>query len=309
MPQNKHFDLNLLRVFVAVCRTGSFTKAAEELDLTQSSVSNAINRLKASIDTNLFIRSGRGVQPTAIGKSLFEQMEEPLRLLDQSIKGIDSFDEVNDHRSFNIYAFDAFIQLLAPHLEKRTSDTSIDVIMREMPGEEEFLINALHNDTADIIVDVKRPESASLDFMKIATDDLVCLASSCHPRVSKSLSREQFFEEKHVIFNLKRLNLTAFDLFTEEVLPKRRVLTEQSSMMSMLATISNTESLGVTLESYAKQFSPLFSLQTFEVPLDTKPIDIYLVWNRKFTHNAAHKWLRDLLKDIFDKDLKHLQHK
>ncbi|MGF1696050.1 LysR family transcriptional regulator [Vibrio kyushuensis] len=309
MPQNKHFDLNLLRVFVAVCRTGSFTKAAEELDLTQSSVSNAINRLKTSIDANLFIRSGRGVQPTAIGKSLFEQMEEPLRLLDQSIEGIDSFDEVNDHRSFNIYAFDALIQLLVPHLEKRTAGTSIDVIMREMPGEEEFIINALHNDTADIIVDVKLPESASLDFMKIATDDLVCLAKSNHPRIIGSLSREQFFEEKHVLFNLKRLNLTAFDLFTDEVLPKRRVLTEQSSMMSMLATISNTESLGVTLKTYAKQFSPLFNLQTFEVPIDTKDIDIYLVWNRKFTHNAAHKWLRDLLKDIFDKDLKHLQHK
>ncbi|XDF79808.1 LysR family transcriptional regulator [Aliivibrio fischeri] len=46
MSKQKDFDMNLLRVFVSVCQTGSFTKASEELDLTQSSVSNAIRRLK-----------------------------------------------------------------------------------------------------------------------------------------------------------------------------------------------------------------------------------------------------------------------
>ncbi|WP_373316364.1 LysR family transcriptional regulator [Shewanella schlegeliana] len=34
MTQQKQFDVNLLRVFLTVCRTGSYTLAAEELDLT-----------------------------------------------------------------------------------------------------------------------------------------------------------------------------------------------------------------------------------------------------------------------------------
>lgn len=309
MPQNKHFDLNLLRVFVAVCRTGSFTKAAEELDLTQSSVSNAISRLKTAVGTNLFIRSGRGIQPTTIAKSLFEQMEEPLRQIDQSMQGIESFNEQVDKRNFNIYAFDAFIQMFIPHLQQHLNNTNIDIILRETPGEEGFLINALHTDSADIVVDVKPPESKSFDYQSIAVEDLVCIVNGEHPRISESLTKEQFFNEKHVLFNLKHFNITSFDLFTEEVLPQRKVLTEQSSMMSMLATISNSEAIGVTLESYAKQFTPLFNLQILEVPLHTKPVEIYLVWNKKFTHNAAHQWLRKLLKDVFDNNIKHLQYK
>ncbi|GAL26713.1 chromosome initiation inhibitor [Vibrio variabilis] len=42
----KKFDLNLLRVFVSTYETESVTKSAEQLDLTQSSVSNALARLK-----------------------------------------------------------------------------------------------------------------------------------------------------------------------------------------------------------------------------------------------------------------------
>lgn len=72
MSKQKDFDMNLLRVFVSVCQTGSFTKAAEELELTQSSVSNAIRRLKSALGNELFIRSGRGIEVTAYGENLFK---------------------------------------------------------------------------------------------------------------------------------------------------------------------------------------------------------------------------------------------
>ncbi|MEF1221123.1 LysR family transcriptional regulator, partial [Photobacterium damselae] len=43
MPLSKKVDLNLLRVFVSAYQTQSVTKTAEQLDLTQSAVSNALN--------------------------------------------------------------------------------------------------------------------------------------------------------------------------------------------------------------------------------------------------------------------------
>lgn len=50
-------DLNLLVVFDAIFNEGSTTKAAERINLSQSAVSNALNRLRYSLKDDLFFRS------------------------------------------------------------------------------------------------------------------------------------------------------------------------------------------------------------------------------------------------------------
>ena len=63
------FDLNLLKTFVAVADSGSFTKAAQKLFIEQPSVSRAIQRLEDDVGT-LFLRTKRRVQLTAKGTDL-----------------------------------------------------------------------------------------------------------------------------------------------------------------------------------------------------------------------------------------------
>ena len=58
-------DLNLLRVLCAVHATRSASKAAEELGMTQSGVSNALRRLRTSFSDPLFVRCADGMQATA----------------------------------------------------------------------------------------------------------------------------------------------------------------------------------------------------------------------------------------------------
>ncbi|WP_394243114.1 helix-turn-helix domain-containing protein [Vibrio astriarenae] len=59
MPKTNHFDLNLLRVFLNVYKTGSYSMSAEELDLTPSAVSHAIKRLNNQLGETLFQRKKR----------------------------------------------------------------------------------------------------------------------------------------------------------------------------------------------------------------------------------------------------------
>jgi DNA-binding transcriptional LysR family regulator len=65
-----HLDLNLLRVFVAVAETRSFTAAASQLQATQSTVSHRIHRLENQLDRRLFERSTRSTKLTEAGRSL-----------------------------------------------------------------------------------------------------------------------------------------------------------------------------------------------------------------------------------------------
>ncbi|GAM76897.1 transcriptional regulator [Vibrio ishigakensis] len=73
--KSKHFDLNLLRVFVAAYRSQSVTKAADELDMTQSAVSNALARLKEGAGQELFSRTGRGIKRPALLKTFINESQ------------------------------------------------------------------------------------------------------------------------------------------------------------------------------------------------------------------------------------------
>lgn len=82
--KSKHFDLNLLRVFVAAYRSQSVTKAADELDMTQSAVSNALARLKEGAGQELFSRTGRGIKPTRFAQDLYQRVSMPLLDIERS---------------------------------------------------------------------------------------------------------------------------------------------------------------------------------------------------------------------------------
>lgn len=63
-------DPRLLRSFVAIADAGSFTQAAERLNMTQSTISQQLARLEAAVGIALIDRIARPVQPTASGERL-----------------------------------------------------------------------------------------------------------------------------------------------------------------------------------------------------------------------------------------------
>ena len=61
-----------LETFLRVADAGSFSKAAEESDITPAAVMKQINLLEASLSVKLFERTHRGLHLTKAGKSLYQ---------------------------------------------------------------------------------------------------------------------------------------------------------------------------------------------------------------------------------------------
>jgi DNA-binding transcriptional LysR family regulator len=74
------YDTVLLRTFVAVCEQGSFTKAAREVNLTQSAVSLHVKRLEDQVGSRLIVRNVRGVRLTEQGEVLLSYARRILAL-------------------------------------------------------------------------------------------------------------------------------------------------------------------------------------------------------------------------------------
>lgn len=297
MPTQKPLDLNLLRVFMVVYRTRSFTLAAQELDLTQSSVSNAISRLRAWVGESLFTRVGRGIEPTAVAREIYRKLEQPMTDIDSVLLGFEHFEPHSSQRHFYVYANESVIEALQAGVQSLLQNMDIEVIFRESPPQEVDLYRDILLERVAVAIDIKPAQQSLLSSKLLFTETLVCIVSQQHPRIQGAITNQQYFEEKHVFLNLRRFNLTAGDLFTEGVLPRRKMYSEQSSLLSMFATVGKSEAIGIAPLRYASQYAEIFGLQILPMPLKTRPIDLYMVWSSKYTQNPSHQWLRRLLLD------------
>jgi len=81
----RHTTLRQFQIFEAIVRLGSFTRAAEELFLTQPTVSMQTKKLSDSIGLPLLEQVGRRVQPTEAGRELYTSV----RTIFQTLSNVD----------------------------------------------------------------------------------------------------------------------------------------------------------------------------------------------------------------------------
>lgn len=89
-----------LKVFIEVCKCGSFTKAAARLYVTPSAVMQQMDALEREYGAKLFVRSHHGVRPTDIGGYLLEQAEEMMQRSEAVRSRLRTASEENDTLCF-----------------------------------------------------------------------------------------------------------------------------------------------------------------------------------------------------------------
>lgn len=79
-------ELRQLRYFVRIVEMGSMSRAARELDVVQSTLSQQITRLESELAVRLLQRTPRGVVPTEAGVAFFREAQLALRHADQAVR-------------------------------------------------------------------------------------------------------------------------------------------------------------------------------------------------------------------------------
>jgi DNA-binding transcriptional LysR family regulator len=82
---NPNLDVDLLKTFIAIAETGSFTRAAEEVHKTQGAVSMQMKRLEEILERALFVREGRQSKLTGDGERLLDFARRIVRLNDEAV--------------------------------------------------------------------------------------------------------------------------------------------------------------------------------------------------------------------------------
>ncbi|MDN7124009.1 LysR family transcriptional regulator [Pseudidiomarina terrestris] len=77
-----------MAIFAAVMDTGSFTRAAQQLELSKSAVSKAVARLETELQTKLLVRTTRKLSPTVAGSDFYQHCREIVQEADLAYEHI-----------------------------------------------------------------------------------------------------------------------------------------------------------------------------------------------------------------------------
>ncbi len=148
---------DLLRTFLRVIDTHSFTRTAELVGRTQSAVSLQIQRLEKSVNAALFVRDARNLKLTPQGKTLAKYARRILALNDEAIAVLKSPTVAGHVRlgAPNEYTASLLPDFLGKFAQSHpnvmlevTGDLSRNLLERQKNGEFDLII-ALHSDDAD----------------------------------------------------------------------------------------------------------------------------------------------------------------
>ena len=98
-----NMELRILRYFLTVAKEQSFTKAAEQLHITQPTLSRQIAALEEELGTVLFVRKGRSITLTDGGILLKRRALEILNLEDRMLEELRGTEEVIERNQLSIF--------------------------------------------------------------------------------------------------------------------------------------------------------------------------------------------------------------
>ena len=259
--ESVHLTLRQLEVFEAVARLGSYTRAAEELHLTQPAVSMQVKQLEESAGLALFEQLGKKVYLTLAGqemhhycRSIAQQLDEVDRVMAE-MKGM--------KRGRLVIAVASTANYFAPRLLATFSQRHPKITISLDVTNREGLLDHLDRNDIDLVIMGRPPEGLDLVAEPFTENPLVVIAPPDHPLVkTERIPLEWLQQVTFVVREQGSGTRTAMERFFAE----KKVRLTTGMEMSSNEAIKQAVQAGLGLG--------LVSVHTLELELETRRLAV-----------------------------------
>jgi DNA-binding transcriptional LysR family regulator len=299
----KDIDLNLLRLFDAVWRTRSVSRAAELLDLSQPAASQGLGRLRALIGDALFVRAGTGVAPTPRAERLALAVQAALTTLEQALNESAVFDPLQASKTFRVHLSDIGEARFLPEL--------IAALRRDAPGVRLEAAPLPHDDIAAAL-DSGRIDAA-IGYLPTVTDTLrvpllsdrySLLLREGHPFVARwrtpdpAAGTDPLAALATLDFAAVRSHSDTLRILQRLRLDSRLRLTV-AHFLALPAIVRSSDLAVLMPRSIAQGFAAHGGLDILDPDFPLRDFTVSLHWSRRFGADPALAWLRQTVVALF----------
>lgn len=276
-------DIHHLKIFVSVYKNRSFTKASEELHISQPTISEHVKNLESSLDCKLFDRLGRSIMPTAEGDVLYPkalQLLDDLDLIQEEITAAGTGIKGKLVIGASTIPGTYILPRVAFSFKKQYPDIAFEIIMEDSAKINSMILQ--HELLCGIVG--ARITSDKLDYFPLIEDEII-LVSAPKVQPAKSVSLDKLATMPFLQREIGSGTRQTFENFLAQKI--------STSNFNIVATLGSTsavkqavkEGLGVSVISRIAVQEELDSGILHEIPIRNMEMkrNFYLVRQNKRT--------------------------
>jgi DNA-binding transcriptional LysR family regulator len=303
-------DLNLLVLFHTVLEEGHVARAANRLNLTPSAVSHSLGRLRYLFNDPLFLRTPKGVVPTARALELGEPVADILTRVGHVIASAAPFNAATSSRRFVIGAPEAIMASVMVPLSERLSRKAprADIgLIHLMPGRHagspehpwKESLQKLEKREIDVAILPLRTVPTRFEARRLYDEDFVVVMRKGHV-FARTPTLSAFCKAQHLLVSLDGDPRG----FVDELLAKRglrrRVVVTVPTFMMALSHLSSSDLIAALPRRLVERHATRFALAVVELPLKRKSDPIQAVATKAAIMDAGIAWLMELIVECVE---------
>lgn len=286
-------ELRHIRYFEALAETLNFTRAAERLNLTQSTLSHQIRQLEEEVGLALFDRSSKRVRLTEAGAILRSHLMPALGQIDRGLQAL----RADVPRQSDVVRLGT-----TPTFNMRMVPQCVSTLLAHYPGVrvtvEELaagpIAKRLLSGHLDLAVSYRPEDRPELWFEPLYNEELRLVVSKRHPLAKRRRVRmSELHQVPMVLLPRQFLTRQLLDECFESAGCQPWVVAELNSVGPMIELIRQTELAGIIAET-AITPAPDLSVITLEDPRPMRTPG--LLWNKSTSRSPAVKHMADVIR-------------
>lgn len=297
MVNSADFDLNLMRAFHVLMEERSVSRAAKRLGLTQSSASNALERLRQALGDRVLEREGNAMVPTIAARELWIETRDAFSQIEARLQDHPAFDAAVFSGNIAIGLDDYPLELLGPALVAELS--------RQAPGATFALVLTAPGDDAglfagdlDLIIGSAWRVSPGLRHEAFFEEDFLGMVASDHLFADGLVTIESYVVFPHVLVSTRGIVPGNVDAALQPLGLKRQVVLATPTFAGAPGFIAGTDRILNIGRHLAMDFRQRFPVSLFELPISVPAFDVSAIWHPRNTAGGQHRWLRHTARAV-----------
>lgn len=282
--------VSALRALVTIHALGSLGRAAEQLGTSQSTLSHTLNRLRDAFGDELFLRQGRGFEPTDRCNVIVAGLETILDQLSELVRP-PVFDAATTAQTFTISCNFYERAVLLPGILRRfraeAPKARLSIMQANLQGHDQ-----LREGLCDLLISPLPSNVSGLYRRLLLRDTYACFLDEDNVLAGAPLTVEDYQTAEHAAISYgggwRPFYRSALDALGIEIVPR----VELPSFGAIGNVLAGSD-LVLTAPSALAQVMPQ-RVRKIDPPFQSN-FDIFVFWSARQHHSEASQWLRRIV--------------
>ena len=294
----RELDLNLLISLDVLIAEASVTKAAEKLNMSQSTMSYSLKRLRAILNDDILIRTSREMEVTPYARQISDRIRQILVEIQSTLLEKETFNPATAKETFKIAASDYVEATIGLSLIQQINTQAPGIRIRISNLEKETVLDTLDDNRIDIVINPGLPIKSWHVEENLYREEFVCVFRDDNS--VGELSPSDYLERPHILVSLRDDFKGAYDKILENQQQSRRIIWSTTHFMAVPFLIANSDCVALIPNRMAQQCAKAMNLKLLPPPIAIEGFTVSMVWHQRNRNNPTHQWLRQQIVDAVE---------